>query len=388
MIPSLIEACPFRKEESMVYNSQDYDIFIGIDVDRKSFSFTVKDHGQMNRSHRIPADPENLYRHIENTYNGKKVICAYETGGSGWGNNELEYYTARPENVKTENGNLIIVARKESYNGKNYTSARIKTQNLQSFTYGKIEARIKVPLGKGIWPAFWTLGQNISQAGWPKCGEIDIMEHINNEKTIYGTMHWDNSGYTRYGGNTSCDATQYHVYSIEWDANSIKWLLDGKKYWEGNIKNTINGTEEFHSPHFIILNLAVGGNWPGNPDATTQFPDTLFVDYVRVYQSDPTSSTSFGRMGDDAPSEYGLAQNYPNPFNPSTNISFSLPARSFVSLKIFDSSGRNRATLVSEELSAGNHLRQWNADGLTSGVYFYCLQAGPFTETKKLVLLR
>ena len=312
----------------------------------------------------------------------------YDIGGSGWGNNELEYYTTRPENVKTENGNLIIVARKESYKGNNYTSARIKTQNLQSFTYGKIEARIKIPLGKGIWPAFWTLGQNISQAGWPKCGEIDIMEHINNEQKIYGTMHWDNNGYTRYGGNTFCDATQYHVYSIEWDANSIQWLLDGKKYWEGNIKNTINGTEEFHSPHFIILNLAVGGNWPGNPDGTTQFPDTMFVDYVRVYQSDPISSTSFGRMGDDAPSEYGLGQNYPNPANPSTSISFSLPARSFVSLKVFDSTGRNRATLVSEELSAGNHSRQWNADGLTSGVYFYRLQAGPFAETKKLVLLR
>jgi beta-glucanase (GH16 family) len=201
-------------------------------------------------------------------------------------------------------------------------------------------------------------------------------------------MHWDNNGYTRYGGNTACDATQFHVYSIEWDANSIKWLLDGKKYWEGNIKNNINSTNEFHAPHFIILNLAVGGNWPGNPDATTLFPDTLFVDYVRVYQSDPTSSTSFGRMGDDAPSEYGLGQNYQNPVNPSTSISFSLPTRSFVSLKVFNSTGRNIATIVSEELSAGNHSRQWNADGLTSGVYFYRLQAGPFTETKKLVLLR
>jgi beta-glucanase (GH16 family) len=312
----------------------------------------------------------------------------YDIGGGGWGNNELEYYTNRPENAKTENGNLIIIARKEPYQGKNYTSARLKTQNLRSFTYGRIEARIKVPLGKGIWPAFWTLGQTIPQAGWPKCGEIDIMEHINTERTIYGTMHWDNNGYSRYGGSTACDAALYRTYSIEWDANSIRWLLDGKKYWEGNINNKINSTDEFHSPHFIILNLAVGGNWPGNPDGTTPFPDTLSVDYVRVYQSDPASSAASGRTGGEAPTEWALDQNYPNPFNPSTNISFSLPARSFVSLKIFDSSGKDRATLVSEELSQGNHSTVWNADGLAAGVYFCRLQAGSFTETKKLVLLR
>jgi len=318
----------------------------------------------------------------------------YDTGGSGWGNNELEYYTTRPENVKTENGNLIIVARKESYKGNNYTSGRIKTQNLQSFTYGKIEARIKVPLGKGIWPAFSTLGQNISQAGWPKCGEIDIMEHINNEKIVYGTMHWDNNGYSRYGGNTSCDAIQYHVYSIEWDANSIKWLLDGKKYWEGNIKNNINGTEEFHSPHFIILNLAVGGNWPGNPDGTTQFPDTLFVDYVRVYQSDPTSSTSFGRTGDDAPSEYGLGQNYPNPFNPSTRIRFDLPAASRVRLAVFDVLGREKAVLVDGEKPQGSHEVPFETGNLESGMYVCRLTASEkesgktYRVTRKLILVR
>jgi beta-glucanase (GH16 family) len=309
----------------------------------------------------------------------------YEIGGSGWGNNELEYYTNRPENARIDNGNLLIVAKKESYGGNNYTSARLKTQNLRSFTYGRIEARIKLPLGQGIWPAFWTLGNNVSQAGWPKCGEIDIMEHINGGTQVYGTMHWDNNGHAQYGGSILCNVTQYHVYSIEWSANSIKWLLDGNKYWEGSIANNINSTEEFHSPFFIILNLAVGGNWPGNPDGTTQFPDTMYVDYLRVYQ---ISNTLVSDGSEHIPDHFALEQNHPNPFNPSTNISFSLPRQSFVSLKVFDLMGREEATIVSEEMSAGSYTKQWNAENYPSGVYFYRLEAGAFTETKKLVLLR
>jgi beta-glucanase (GH16 family) len=128
------------------------------------------------------------------------------------------------------------------------------------------------------------LGENISQVGWPQCGEIDIMEHINNDTVIYGTMHWDNNGHTQYGTHTPCGVTQYHVYSIEWDQNAIKWFLDSSEYWSANIANNVNSTEEFHNPFYIIFNVAVGGNWPGNPDSTTAFPDTMYVDYVRVYQ--------------------------------------------------------------------------------------------------------
>src|SRR6185436_15483099 len=119
----------------------------------------------------------------------------FETGAGGWGNNELEYYTNRAVNATVSNGNLLIIARKESYNGSSYTSARMKTQGLQSWTYGKMEARIKLPSGKGIWPAFWMLGENITSVGWPKCGEIDIMEHVNKDTTTEGTMHWDNNGH-------------------------------------------------------------------------------------------------------------------------------------------------------------------------------------------------
>lgn len=311
----------------------------------------------------------------------------FETGNgsSGWGNNELEYYTSRIDNAIINNGNLLIIAKSESYGGKSYTSARIKSQDLKSFTYGKIEARIKLPLGKGLWPAFWMLGNSITSVGWPKCGEIDIMEHINTEAKAYGTIHWDNNGHAQYGGNTVCDVTEYHVYSIEWDATTIKWFRDGALYWTAIIANNINSTEEFHSPFFILLNFAVGGNWPGNPDGTTTFPDTMFVDYVRVSQ---LSSTSVLESGKHIPSNFALLQNYPNPFNPSTTFSFDLPIRSFVSLTVFDMMGRDVETIVSEELSAGNHIKQWSAAKVSGGIYFYRLRTNRFTETKKLLLLK
>jgi beta-glucanase (GH16 family) len=201
-------------------------------------------------------------------------------------NNELQYYTKqRLENSRVVNGNLLIIGRKESYKNANYTSASLVTDHKNSWTYGKVEARIKMPKGQGMWPAFWMLGQNIHTVGWPKCGEIDIMEHINNEDLLHGTLHWYDQKHVSSGGTTPCDVTKYHNYSIEWDKESVRLLLDGQKYWEVNIKDGINSTEEFHSPHFIILNLAIGGDWPKNPDQTTAFPDTMYVDYVRVFQS-------------------------------------------------------------------------------------------------------
>lgn len=199
-------------------------------------------------------------------FNGTSINTSnwkFETGGGGWGNNELEYYTNRSENARIENGNLVVEARKENYNGMNYTSARLKSQGLKNWTYGKVEARMKLPAGQGVWPAFWMLGENISQVSWPKCGEIDIMEHINNESAIHGTIHWDSTGnntHADYGAaSPNIDVTQYHVYSIEWNASSIKWFVDGKQYLEANIANNINGTDEFHKPFFILFNLAIGG---------------------------------------------------------------------------------------------------------------------------------
>jgi beta-glucanase (GH16 family) len=138
------------------------------------------------------------------------------------------------------------------------------TQGKHEFTYGRIEARIKIPVAQGFWPAFWMLGANIKSVGWPKCGETDIMEHINTQDLIYGTLHWDNNGHVQQG-DTNCFPHQpiNHVYKIEWDANAIRWYLDEKQFHEVNIANNINSTEAFHKPFYILLNFALGGDWPG-----------------------------------------------------------------------------------------------------------------------------
>ncbi|HKK42479.1 MAG TPA: glycoside hydrolase family 16 protein [Bacteroidales bacterium] len=201
-------------------------------------------------------------------------------------NHELQYYTENSiDNSVVKGGNLLIIGRKENYKGAGYTSASLVTDGKHSWKYGKIEARIKLPQGQGIWPAFWMLGQDIHKVGWPACGEIDIMEHINNEDLLHGTLHWDKDGkHMSSGGSTPCNVSDYHVYGIEWDKNAIKFMFDGKEYREVNISDKSESMEEFHKPQYIILNLAIGGDWPGNPDATSSFPDTVYVDYVRVYQ--------------------------------------------------------------------------------------------------------
>nr|WP_145157358.1 RICIN domain-containing protein [Paenibacillus terrae] len=213
------------------------------------------------------------------------------TGSGGWGNNELQYYTDRSQNLQVTGGNLVITARKESYGGMNYTSARIKTQNQKSFTYGKIEARIKLPSGQGLWPAFWMLGSNISTVGWPYSGETDIMERVNNNPYVNGTVHWDAGGHAEYGRvSGNLDFSQYHVYSVEWDSKYIRWFVDGQQFNEFYIENGTGNTEEFQRPFFLLLNLAVGGNWPGAPNDSTPFPAQMLVDYVRVYQDNGQSS--------------------------------------------------------------------------------------------------
>jgi beta-glucanase (GH16 family) len=216
---------------------------------------------------------------------------AYDSGAGGWGNNELEYYTARTNNARVEGGQLVIEARREKYSGSSYTSARLKTQEKVSWTYGRIEARVKLPHGQGIWPAFWTLGTNITSAGWPGCGEIDIMENIGREPAlVHGTAH--GPGYSGGGGiGVSYSlpggvriADDFHVYAVEWTTNQIKWFVDGLQYFSVTPSSLPSGkTWVFDRPQFLLLNLAVGGNWPGNPDSTTTFPQRMLVDYVRVY---------------------------------------------------------------------------------------------------------
>lgn len=200
-------------------------------------------------------------------------------------NHELQYYTSRRlENSLVKNGNLMIIGRKEQFKNAEYTSASINTLGKFSFKYGKVEARIKLPVGQGMWPAFWMMGENKPQVGWPRCGEIDVMEHINSTLTLVGTAHWHNEKHVSSGSTIPCNVRQYHIYSVEWNRDSIRWLLDNKRYFAINIKDSINSTNEFHEPFYLLLNLAIGGDWPKNPDATSQFPDTVYIDYVRVYQ--------------------------------------------------------------------------------------------------------
>ena len=218
-----------------------------------------------------------------------------ETGGGGWGNNELEYYTARRTNARVEKGNLVIEARQEKFTGpdgatREYTSARLKTEKLFSQKYGKFEARIRIPKGQGIWPAFWMLGDDIATAGWPACGEIDIMENVGFEPaTVHGTIHGPGySGgkalgapYSLPSGNIADD---YHVFGVEWEPKEIRFYVDGKLY-ETRTPADLPAGERwvFDHPFFLILNVAVGGGWPGNPDASTKFPQQMMVDYVRAY---------------------------------------------------------------------------------------------------------
>jgi beta-glucanase (GH16 family) len=219
-------------------------------------------------------------------------------GGNGWGNNELESYSNRPQNAQIKSGNLVITALKEDYADpkdgvlRHYTSARLKTEGLFSQAEGRFEARIKIPAGQGMWPAFWMLGNDISSIGWPKCGEIDIMENIGKEPgTVHGSLHGPSTaGRTSdLTGPFSLPAGQnfaddFHLYSVEWDPGTIRFYVDTNLYATFNRSQwPAGGTWTFDHPFFLLLNLAVGGDWPGPPDPTTVFPQQMLVDYVRVY---------------------------------------------------------------------------------------------------------
>ena len=208
----------------------------------------------------------------------------FETGNLGV-NNEKEYYQAA--NATIEEGNLVIAAKRENVGGQLYTSARLNSQGKVTATYGRIEARIKAPLGAGFWPAFWMLGSNINTVNWPNCGEIDIMEHVNADNLFYGTIHWNSGGgHAQYGLNTSiATAGDYHIYAIEWDNSEIRWYVDSTQYVTANIANNINNTNAFHLPFFILLNFAVGGDFPNQAVNDSLLPAKMYVDYVRVYKA-------------------------------------------------------------------------------------------------------
>lgn len=220
-----------------------------------------------------------------------KTKWVQEVGNNnGWGNSELQYYTDGTNNCYQQNGSLIIKAVKENKEGYTYTSARLKTKGKFDNKYGRIEMRAKLPQGQGIWPAFWMLGSDIDQVNWPDCGEIDIMEYIGrNPDTVYGTVH----GPEYYGGNglqrfikTTGDLhNDFHTYALEWDDKALTWFFDDQEYFQlSKEKFPANKTWIFDKEYFILMNLAVGGQWPGYPDDTTVFPQTYEIDSVKVYQ--------------------------------------------------------------------------------------------------------
>lgn len=213
------------------------------------------------------------------------------TGSNGWGNNELQFY--RRENTTLQDGHLVITAKKEAFQGREYTSSRLITMDKQEFRYGRVDIRAVMPKGQGLWPALWMLGSNFSSVGWPACGEIDIMEMVGGdgkENTVHGTVHWqDNGARALFSGSKKLAsgtlADKFHVFSIVWDATTIRWYIDNEEYHV--IDTRPAELDEFRRSFFFIFNVAVGGDWPGSPDNTTTFPQHMIVDYVRVFQSNP-----------------------------------------------------------------------------------------------------
>lgn len=510
----------------------------------------------------------------------------YGTGSSeglnGWGNNELQYYTDREENIFIEDEMLHIVAREESHEGSNYTSARIRTINQGDWRYGRFEIRAKLPKGQGIWPAIWMMPTENVYGGWAASGEIDIMELVGHEPdAVHGTLHyggqWPENTYSgnEYQLDDGTFNDDFHTFALEWEEGEIRWYVDGENYqtqtdWHSSDQSfPAPFDEEFH----MIMNVAVGGDWPGSPDGSTQFPQEMVIDYIRVYQdadsdngnggpgtggpatpddlipvslpilfddpdfnwnmaffgfdggsasvadnpqtneindservgrmikdggqfwggaftyleeafvfdeeeqtismkvwspregvpvlmkveqqdgsaeyeiAEPTTTSNEweeltwdmseagtetewdvitlifdledGQVGDgsenftwyfdelsvygvdqehtsaetdhrpgDIPLRHALHQNYPNPFNPNTNIRFDLPEQSDVSLEVFDITGRRIALLSRGHHTAGTHTVSFDASGLSSGVYFYHLQADDFLETRHMTLVK
>jgi beta-glucanase (GH16 family) len=322
----------------------------------------------------------------------------YGTGASegltGWGNNELQFYTDRPQNIFVADGKLHIVARQEAFSGRNFTSARIRSIHKGDWKYGRFEIRAKMPEGRGLWPAIWMMPTDNVYGGWAASGEIDIMELLGHEPNIvHGTLHyggpWPRNVHrgARYTLPTGSFSDDFNVFTLLWREGEMRWFVNGVYYQNQN--NWFSEGQDFPAPFdqlfHMILNVAVGGNWPGNPDQTTVFPQEMVIDYVRVYQQVSGTSTDDEL---EVPDGFGLRQNYPNPFGPSTSIEFSLPGASHVALEVFDALGRNVHTISNGFFNAGNHRVDFDAMHLPAGIYTYRLQTDSYHQARQMVIAR
>jgi len=277
----------------MFFCTDDNKFYAFIEVDNKWKALIFEDKSMTipTMGYSTPTSYPNMTAVWADEFDGENLDTTnwnYQIGNGGRGNNELQYY--KEENTSLQNGCLIIEAKEEVEGTSNYTSSRINTHNKVSLNYGRVGIRAVLPVGQGIWPALWMLGDNIGTVGWPKCGEIDIMEMIGGngqENKVHGTTHWWDDGFpASYGGsNTLANGIfndEFHVFTIEWDAQFIRWYVDDVQFHIIDITPPL--LDELQKDFHFLMNIAVGGNWPGNPDGTTFFPQQLIVDYIRVFQ--------------------------------------------------------------------------------------------------------
>jgi len=264
-------------------------------IDTVMFEFETPDRRIPTSGYSTPLSYDNFKLVWHDEFDGRSLSTFdwnYEigNGANGWGNNEKQYY--RKENTVVGDGFLTITAKKENFNGYEYTSSRLTTQGKRYFRYGRVDIRAALPKGKGLWPALWMLGENISSVGWPRCGEIDIMEMVGgtsgmySNSTIYGTVHWFADQKVDHGGTSILSSGDYsqefHVFSIIWGEKEIRWLRDDNEYFSIDISES--HMTEFHDAFFFIFNVAVGGKWPGSPNSSTVFPQAMHVDYIRYFE--------------------------------------------------------------------------------------------------------
>ncbi|MEZ5071602.1 MAG: family 16 glycosylhydrolase [Bacteroidales bacterium] len=311
-----------------------------------------------------------------------------EYGLTDWGNNEGQYY--REQNVSVADGFLTITARKEDFGGKDYTSGRIRSAEKGDWTYGRIEFRAKMPVGQGMWAAVWMLPTDAVYGGWAASGEIDILEYLGHETDkVYGTLHyggpWPNNqstsnSFTLDEGDFS---GEFHDFALEWTEGKMRWFVDGERYQTLTAWSSSGGSypAPFNRRFHLLVNLAVGGDWPGYPNSSTSFPQELVLDYIRVYQEGAT-----GNPRQEVSGGFGIDPVVPNPVLSGARITYRIGEECRVSLAIFDGTGRLMARLADGVKAKGLHEAVWDRGSLAPGVYSCRLSAGERTAVRKILV--
>lgn len=316
-----------------------------------------------------------------------------EYGIPGWGNNELQYY--REENVTVSDGMLHVIAKQESYGGKGYTSGRIRSVEKGDWTYCRIEFRAKMPKGIGLWAAVWMLPTDLDYGGWAASGEIDIMEHVGHEpSTVHGTLHFGAPWPDNEQAGSAYETTgwpfwrEFYDFAIEWEEGEMRWYVNDVLYQtlgEGDWRTVGHPfPAPFDKRFHLLINLAVGGEWPGPPDGDTEFPQEISLDYIRVYQDESNGILEEEYEGQN---DFRLEQNHPNPFSDLTTISFKLPSAEQVLLELYDSTGRRVRTLADQTFEPGTHSLEMESGGLRPGLYSYRLKTTRESSSRQMLIL-